>query len=55
MVGISQAYYNRAVVQRELQQFDRALEDFARMVQIDPENAVGYYNRGLYPLRNASV
>jgi len=52
----SQAYYQRALTERELQNFDNALDDFNRMIQIDGDNVLGRYHRALifYDLRNTT-
>ena len=46
--------YLRGLAERELQDFDRALDDFDRMIQIDGENVLGRYQRGLvlYDMRH---
>jgi hypothetical protein len=40
------AYNNRGYAHQALRQFDRALEDYGQAIQIEPESAEAYLNRG---------
>ncbi len=50
-----QAFYLRGLAERELQDFDRALDDFKRMIQIDGENVMGRYQPRARALRHAAI
>src|SRR5215208_4689477 len=43
----ARALYLRGLAEKELQEFDRALDDFKQISQIEGENVMGRYNRGL--------
>lgn len=46
--GLARAHYARGVVYwRELNDFERAIRDFSRALELDPANADAYLNRGL--------
>jgi tetratricopeptide (TPR) repeat protein len=40
------AYYNRAVLRRECNDNQGALEDFTQVIKIDPDKASAYHQRG---------
>ena len=41
------AYYERGIVNGRLNKFDRAVEDFSRVIELDPNDVFAYNNRGL--------
>jgi len=41
------AYYNRAYAYNEKGEYDLAIADCNRAIELDPNLAVAYYNRGL--------
>jgi tetratricopeptide (TPR) repeat protein len=43
----STAYYERGIVNGRLNKFDRAVEDFSRVIELDPDDVFAYNNRGL--------
>ena len=43
--GLSSLYQNRAEGHRATQQFDVAITDYDRAIEIDPKNAIAYLNR----------
>ena len=45
----------RGLAERELQEFDRALDDFNRMIQIDGDNVMGRYQPRARALRHAPI
>jgi len=44
------AYFNRANVRQQLQQFDQAVADYERSLALDPDQAWAYAGRGLVRL-----
>jgi len=42
-----EAYYNRALVQGYLGNFEQAIADFTKVLEIDPKRADVYYNRAV--------
>jgi tetratricopeptide (TPR) repeat protein len=45
--ALSKAYNNRGVFFGVQEQFDRAIADFEKAIELDPENPTPYYNQGL--------
>ncbi len=43
----STAYYERGIVNGRLNKFDKAVEDFSRVIVLDPHDVFAYNNRGL--------
>ena len=44
---MSDAYYNRGIVKRDLGQYEAALADYDATIARNPDDADAYYNRGL--------
>jgi len=40
-------FYTRGYAYAELKEFERAIEDFSKAIELDPNDAEAYYNRGL--------
>ena len=49
-----QAYNDRAIATYNLGQFDDAIKDYSKSLELNPKNARAYYNRGVtyYRLNN---
>jgi len=45
------AYYGRGIIWSDLEDTERAIPEFNRAIELDPQLAVGYANRGLALLR----
>ena len=41
------AFFNRGFAHDKLNRFDEAILDYTRAIQIDPNNAYTYYNKGI--------
>jgi tetratricopeptide (TPR) repeat protein len=41
------AYNNRGIAYRRLKQYERAIHDYNKAIELNPEFAGAYYNRGL--------
>ncbi len=41
------AYFNRGNAYDDLGQYQRAIQDYTRAIQLDPDLAQAYYNRGI--------
>ncbi len=41
------AYYNRAAAHIELKDYQKAIADYTKAIEINPNDALAYYNRGL--------
>ena len=44
--NLAVTYNNRGVAYHELKQYERAIEDFSKAIELNPNLADGYYNRG---------
>ena len=45
-IHLTDAYYNRGTAYAEKGDFDRAIEDFDKVLELNPEDAAAYFNRG---------
>lgn len=43
----AEAYLNRGLTYRRLKQYDRAIADYSKVMQLAPRASVPYYNRAL--------
>mgnify|MGYP006084976889 FL=1 len=41
------ALFNRGFAYDKISQFDKAIEDYSKAIEIDPNNAYTYYNKGI--------
>jgi tetratricopeptide (TPR) repeat protein len=41
------AYNNRATDYERLKQYDKAINDYSKIVRLNPSDDIAYYNRGL--------
>ena len=49
--GNAYLYYNRGNAYAAVSDFDKAIEDYDRALELDPKMAEAYYNRGLSKLK----
>ncbi len=45
-------YYNRGLEYQRKGQYDKAISDYTKAIEINPKYAVAYYNRGLAYKKN---
>ena len=44
---LASAYYNRGIAKAKLKDYQGAIADFSKAIQLDPQLASAYYNRGI--------
>ena len=44
---LAKAYYNRGNAYNQKGEYDRAIEDYAKAIELKPHDANTYYNRGI--------
>jgi len=45
--GLAKAYYNRGSAYDDLKQYNRAIQEFDKAIELDPGFAEAYYSRGI--------
>ena len=43
----AEEYFERGISKADLQDYQGAIADFSKVIELDPNNNVTYYNRGL--------
>jgi tetratricopeptide (TPR) repeat protein len=47
VAGDATAYYNRGNAYADKRDYDQAIQDFTKAIELNPRNGVVYYNRGV--------
>ncbi len=43
----AESYFNEGITWHNLKEYDKAIENYTSTIQLDPNNKLAYYNRGL--------